>query len=240
MNPNLNERVRRQVNGASFSSSATERHMRGHIQHRMGEDASDERAVAEFWRAHGLVVEALEDRTQKTSRNPDLLLSRDGAPWAVCEVKTIWRHSWKVRISHEECPAEEREELSSRPVGERLSGDLIAAIRQLNAGNPGHTLLNFVALVNFDPEATPMLLSQLLAQQAHPSARTVAARRAARLAQELQNFRRGVDLCLWARPVATRKIVIESCFLFNPALRSFAEEVSGLKGSRVVSLDPAA
>ncbi|MFP5207167.1 MAG: hypothetical protein ACLGSH_17575 [Acidobacteriota bacterium] len=240
MNPNLNEPARHEVNEASFPRPAQKQPMRGHILHRMGEDAGDERAVAEFWRAHGLDVVALEDPMQTVSRHPDLLLSQAGTPWAVCEVKTIWRHGWKVRISHEECPVEVRENLSFRPVGERLSGDLITAIRQLNGGNPSHELLNFVVLVNFDPEATPDLMEQLLAKQAHLPERTVEARRAAKLAQELQDFRHGVDLCLWASPIAPEKFVIERCFLFNPTLRSFAEEVSGLRGSQVVSLDPAA
>jgi hypothetical protein len=206
----------------------------------MGENADDEQRAAEFWRMHGLDAEALENPSEPFSRRPDLRLLRDNAPWAYCEVKTIAPHNWKIRILHPGRPPEERLEAGNRPLPERISGDLVTAVRQLNAGNPCHSLLNFVVLVNRDPEALPSILPVLLAAPAAPSGRSLQARRAARLAEEVRSFRRNVDLCFWAKPAAERGLVIEKCFLFNPALRSFAEEVTGLRADKLISLEPAA
>jgi hypothetical protein len=224
---------------ASFERDA-EQPLRGVFVHRRGEDTADEKMLANFWQARGLEVDALENPADRYSRLPDLRLSRDSAPWAYCEVKTVLRHSWTVRILHDDRPIEERREVTSQTVNERVKMDLIMAARQLNAGNPGHALLNFVVLINRDPDASPAVLARVFATQSTGHGRGLAARRAARLAQEVQSFRRNVDLCLWAKPESNGKLVMESCLLFNPALRSFAEEVTGLRGKKLVSLEPAA
>jgi hypothetical protein len=223
------------------SSAATDsRILRGAYVHRRGEDAEDERRVAEFWRSSGLTVEALEDPKERFSRLPDFRLYTEGNPWAYCEVKTVWRHSWTVRILHEDRPVEERLEVSDKPVSERLSGDLVTAIRQLRSGNPDHALLNFVVLVNRDADASPALLSQLFAATPASLRGSLKDRRDARLAEELQGFRRNVDLCLWVNPAPEERLAVEACLLLNPALLSFAEEITGLRRDKVISLDPAA
>lgn len=212
----------------------------GAFVHRMGENAADEHQVAEFWRAHGLGVDAIEDTRQRFSRLPDLRLSSQGAPWAYCEVKTIARHSWNVRILHDGQPDEEHIETSSKPVLERIKGDLVTAARQLRAGNPDHALFNFVVLVNRDPDAVPNLLTQLFSAAPASSGSSLKARREARLADELQSFRKGVDLCLWVNPTAEQRLTVEACLLLNPNLLSFAEEISGLRGDKLISFDSAA
>jgi hypothetical protein len=206
----------------------------------MGENAADERQVAEFWRAHRLGVDAIEDTKERFSKLPDFRLSYDGAPWAFCEVKTIAQHSWKVRILHDGKPPEERVEDSRKSVIERIAGDLVTAARQLKAGNPDHALLNFVVLVNRDRESSPALLTQLLSTPHAASGRTLKDRRAARLAEEVLGFRRDVDLCLWLSPTAGERLVVESCLLLNPALLSFAEEITGLRRDKLISFEPAA
>jgi hypothetical protein len=206
----------------------------------MGENAADERQVAEFWREHGLGVDAIEDPGERFSKLPDLRLSYDGAPWAYCEVKTMARHFWKVRILHDDQPVEERVEESKKSVIERITGDLVTAVRQLKAGNPDHALLNFVVLVNRDAEASPNLLTQLFSATPASPGRSLKARLEARLAQEIRGFRRNVDLCLWVKPAAEEKLHVEACLLLNPALLSFAEEVTGLRGDKLISLEPAA
>jgi len=240
MSPNLHKTSKSRRTGPAAFVADQERPLRGLFVHRMGENAADEQRVAEFWIAHGLNAMALEDPRQRYSRLPDLQLLRDGAPWAYCEVKTLWQHSWTVRILHEDRPIEERREMSTKPADERIGGDLVTAMRQLQAGNPGHVLHNFVVLVNREPMMTPAFLTELLTRPVAVSGRSLAARRAAQFAREFQAFRRDVDLCLLAKPRTGGKLVIESCILFNPGLRSFAEEISGLRGDKLVSVEPAA
>jgi hypothetical protein len=206
----------------------------------MGENAADERRVAKFWSAHRLGVDAIEDPRERYSKLPDLRLSCDGSPWAYCEVKTIARHIWRVRILHDDQPIEERIEESKKSVIERITGDLVTAARQLKAGNPDHALLNFVVLVNRDKEASPNLLTQLLCATPASQGRSLKARREASLVQDVQGFRRIVDLCLWVTPAAEEKLVVEACLLLNSGLLSFAEEVTGLRGDKLISLHPAA
>ncbi len=214
--------------------------LRGAFVHRMGENAADERQVMEFWRAHRLGVDAIEDPRQRFSKLPDLRLSFDGAAWAYCEVKTLARHSWRVRILHDGEPAEERVEETGKSVIDRLTDDLVTAARQLKAANPDHALLNFVVLVNRDAEAAPSLLTKLFSARPVSAGRSLKARREARLAGELQSFRKNVDLCLWINPGAEEQLTVEACLLLNPNLLSFAEEVTGLRGDKLISFDSAA
>jgi len=238
MSPNLNRAANRKR--PSFSAAGAGAPLRGVFVHRMGENAADERQVAEFWRAHRLGADAIENPGERYSRLPDLRLTYDGAPWAYCEVKTIARHSWKVRILHDGQPAEERVEESSKSVIERITGDLITAAGQLKAGNQDHALLNFVVLVNRDAEASPGLLTQLFSASAASQGSSLKARRENRLAEEVQGFRRTVDLCLWMNPGAEGQLTVEACLLLNPNLLSFAEEITGLRGDQLISLNPAA
>ena len=147
MSLSLNETETKSDYGKLLSAVKDSKILRGAFVHRRGENAEDERRVAEYWRANGFMVEALEDPSERFSRLPDFRLYHEGQPWAYCEVKTVWRHSWTVRILHQDRPAEEHLEVSNKPVEERLSGDLVTAIRQLRSGNPGHALLNIVVLV---------------------------------------------------------------------------------------------
>lgn len=238
MSPSSNKTA--QSKGSSSFADCADAPLRGAFVHRRGENAADERRVAEFWRAHRLGVDAIEDPGQRFSKLPDLRLSFNGAPWAYCEVKTMTRHSWKVRILHEGRPPEERVEESSKSVIERITGDLITAARQLKAGNPDHALLNFVVLVNRDAEASPGLMTQLFAAKPASAGRSLKARRVACSALELQHFRKNVDLCLWVNPVAEERLTVEACLLLNPNLLSFAEEISGLRGDKLISFDSAA
>lgn len=226
--------------GSSSFAAGPGAPLRGVFAHRMGENAADELQVAEFWRARRLGVDAIEDPRHRFSKLPDLRLSYDGAPWAYCEVKTIARHRWKVRILHDGRPKEERDEETGKSVIERLTGDLITAARQLKAGNPDHALLNFVVLVNRDAEASPCLLTHLLSAKPASAGRSLKARREARLADELQSFRNNVDLCLWVNPIAEERHIVEACLLLNPNLLSFAEDITGLRGDKLISFDSAA
>jgi len=239
MNRSLNEDSRHK-SGSAASVSPADRPLRGVYVHRMGENADDERAVADFFRAHDLEVEGLEDPTQRFSRLPDLRILRDGTPWALCEVKTLWQHSWIVHILHEDRPVEERRETTNKSLKQRVGDDLILALRQLNAGNPGHELLNFVVLVNRDREVSPAVFTELLERPLPEPGRSLKARIAEESARQLANFRQCIDFCLWANPQADGKLSIERCFLFNPSLRSFAEEITGLRGNKLISLEPAA
>jgi hypothetical protein len=214
--------------------------MRGVFAHRQGEQPEDERRAAEFWQMRAFEVESLEPTRDLLSRQPDLRLSRGGQPFAYCEVKTVWRHTTNVRILHEDRPVEERVEVSCATVDQRITADLVTAIRQLHYANPDHALLNFVTLVNQDAEATPGCLTSVLNHDLSTRGKGIAAKRAARTAQEIEQFRRDVDLCLWTIPAANGGLHVEGCFLFNPSLRSFAEEISGLRGDKLISLEPAA
>ena len=226
--------------GPSSLAAGSDSPLRGVFVHQMGENAADERQVAQFWRAHRLGVEAIEDPGQRFSKLPDLRLTYDGTPWAYCEIKTIAPHGLKVRILHDGLPSEERVEETGRPVIERITGDLVTAVRQLKAGNPDHALLNFVVLVNRDAEASPSLLTELFSAKRASAGRSLKARREARLAEELQSFRKNVDLCLWVNAGAGEQLVVEACLLLNPNLLSFAEEISGLRGDKLIFFDSAA
>jgi hypothetical protein len=238
MNPNSSKTARSK--GSPSLATGADAPLRGVFVHRMGENAADERQVAEFWRARRLGVDAIEDPRHRFSKLPDLRLSHDGAPWAFCEVKTIARQSWKVRILHDGQPSEEHVEETSKSVIERLTGDLITAARQLKAGNPDHALLNFDVLVNRDAEASPGLLTNLFSAKPASAGRSLKARYEARLADELLSFHNNVDLCLWVNPAAEQRLKVEACFLLNPNLHSFAEEITGLRGDKLISFDSAA
>jgi hypothetical protein len=186
------------------------------------------------------MVEALEDPSERFSRLPDFRLYRAGKPWAYCEVKTVWRHSWTIRILHEDGPAEEHVERSDAPVSERLSGDLVTALRQLRAGNPDHALFNLVVLVNRDEEASLPCLTRLFSRHPTRAQRGLKARRAAKLAAEVEDFRSHVDLCIWATGQADGRLGVEGYFLFNPELRNQVKEIAGLEPEKLVILKPAA
>ena len=241
MNPSLNKAKMNQKAGAASFPGDERSVPRGVYAHRMGEVADDERRVAEFWRDCGFEVEAIEDVSERFSRRPDLRLSKDGAGWAYCEVKTIWRHRWTIRILDDEDQAvEERVEESNAPVSERISGDLVTAFRQLKAGNPDHALLNVVVMVNRDAEASFELLTRALAHEPHSFGGTLQAKRTAMLAKEMEEFRRCVDLCLWTVERADGRLAAEGCVLFTEGLREQVKAWTGLDSGKQIILKPAA
>lgn len=203
--------------------------MRGVFAHRLGEQAEDEGRVARFWQSCGLEVEQLEKGRDVFSRLPDFRLIQDGKPFAYCEAKTVWHHTRVIRIMNGENLVEEREEASTSPVKERIGTDLVTAARQLRYENAEHVLFNFVFLVNQDKDARPEHVEMLLSGEAPE-----------RLKSNLDSFRRDVDLCFWAVPIENGRVLVERCFLLNPNLRSFAEEITGMRRDRVIPLEPAA
>jgi hypothetical protein len=206
----------------------------------MGENTEDERVVAEFWQRRGFVTQALESPSDRFSRQPDLLLSRNGRPWAYCEVKTIWRHRWKVTLLHDDRPVEERTERSEKPVDERICGDLLTALGQLHATNPAHSILNVVVLVNRDPEASPAVLGPIFSKKPPVSRRTLKARMEAKTVERLQRFRHEVDLCLWTTISEAGALDVEGYFSLNPGSHSIVSEVAGLRAEKQITLEPAA
>ena len=213
----------------------------GAFVHRMGENADDEKNAAEFWRSKGLLVEVLEDANQPYSSLPDLRLSRYGRPWAYCEVKTIWKHTSTIRIHHEKQSVEERRKVIGKTIEERIAADLVTAIRQLKAGNPEHSLLNIVMLIiNKDPEASHELVARLLVRQAQTSRHSLAARRQARINEELHVFRNEVDLCIWVNELDESGFSVEGYFLLNPQFGDRVREIRGLGFKKQIQLDPAA
>lgn len=213
---------------------------RGVFAHRLGEQPEDEQRVAELWESRGFAVERLEASREIHSDKPDLRLLRDGAPFAFCEIKTLWRHTTRITILHDEQPVEERVEVSKASVEERLTTDLVTAIRQLLYANPDHSMLNFFVVVNRDVDATPGHLATVLNRATPAKGRSLAAKRAGWTAKEIERFRGNVDLCLWAVPAANGALSVEGCLLMNPSLRSFAEEITGLRDEKLIALDPAA
>ena len=212
--------------------------MRGVFAHRRGEQPEDERRVAEFWESRGFAVEPLEQSRDLFSRLPDLRLLRDGQLFAYCEVKTVWRHTREIRILHEDRPVEERLELSTVPAEERFSTDLVTAIRQLNYTNSDHTLMNFVVLVNRDPEATPALLAKLFAKRPPSSKRGLQDKQESWTVEAIQDFRCKVDLCLWIDGLAGFSVT--GYFVGNPSLREQAAGIAGLDLDKLLLLEPAA
>jgi len=212
--------------------------LRGVHAHRRGEQPEDEQWVAEFWESRGFSVEKLERSRELRSQLPDLLLSRDGHPFAYCEVKTVWRHTTQFRILHEDGSVEERVELSAEPAEERLSTDLVTAIRQLNSTNSERTLRNFVVLVNRDPEATPALLAKLFARRLPVSKRGLKARHDSWTVDAIQDFRRKVDLCLWIDGLSGFSVT--GYFVGNPSLQEQVEGIAGLGLEKRLPLEPAA
>lgn len=237
MNPNLDADDDEILLPAVDSAKA----MRGIFAHRKGEQREDERQVAVFWQSRGLGVELLESNPRELfSRLPDMRLSRDGEAFAYCEVKTLWRNTSEIRILHEERTVEERVEASKMGTEERLTTDVIAAIRQLLYANPDHRLLNIVVLVNHDREAIRAHLAHVLNRRLTYKELLSQDWRAARTNEEVERFRVGVDFCLWADPTEGGELKIEACYLLNPSLRSFAEEITGMRGDKLISLEPAA
>jgi hypothetical protein len=212
--------------------------MRGVYAHRMGENCEDEKRVADYWKGLGFAVESLESDNDRFSRQPDLRLLRNGKPVAYCEVKTIQRHRHHIRILHEDREIEERVELSAVPVEERLSTDLVTAIRQLNYANSDRTLLNFVVLVNRDPESSPALLAKLFAQRPPKSKRGLKAKHESWTVEAIQNFRREVDLCLWVDGLSNFSVT--GYFVGNPSIREQVEGFTGLGLEKLLPLEPAA
>ena len=86
-------------------------------------------------------------------------------------------------------------------------------------------------LVNRDSEASFEILGRIFTTPPPQAKRGLKAHHDLMEYEEIQRFRRNVDLCLWANPGANGELLIEGCILFNPCLRSFAEEIAGLRGS---------
>jgi hypothetical protein len=240
MNPNLNHDDD-EILLPPFDSAKA---MRGVFAHRQGEQPEDERLVAQFWQSQGLGVELLESNPRTlSSRLPDLRLLRDGKPFAYCEVKTLWRHTSQIRILHEGRAVEERVEVSNAGVEERLTADVITAIRQLLYANPDHGLLNIVVLVNRDADATAALLAHILNRRL--SYKEISSRdwRAERTIKEFEKFRVGVDICLWVDTLAGKNFSMSSYFLLNsrnPQLASEVRNWTGLGEDKQILLQPAA
>jgi len=236
MSPSLDHgKVEDEIVLPSFDPSKA---MRGVFAHRQGEQPEDERRVVEFWESRGFAVESLEQSRDLRSRQPDLRLSFDGQPFAFCEVKTIWRHTTHISILHEDRPVEERVELSDLPAEERLSADIVTAIRQLNYANSDHALKNFVVLVNRDPESSPALLNKLFAKQPPTSRRSLQARRESWTVDAIQDFRRNVDLCFWVDGLSGFSVT--GYFLGNPTFQKQVEKMVGIEDEKLIVLDPAA
>ncbi len=212
----------------------------GAFVHRMGEDAGDEKRAAEFWQSKGIAVESLENERERYSSLPDFRLLRNGQPWAYCEVKTIWKHSWAIRVLHQERPITERSEVTEKPVEERIGADLVTALRQLRAGNPEHSLLNIVMLINKDPEVSHELVTRRLSRQGAISAKGLAAKREARLEEELREFHHESDLCIWVNGMDETGFMVEGYFLPNPKVEDRAEEIRELGFKKQIRLEPAA
>jgi hypothetical protein len=240
MSPSLASGSSKETDETALPNVDLSKAMRGVHAHRMGENTEDEQSAANYWQGLGFAVEFLERGNDRFSRLPDLRLLRDGNPVAYCEVKTIQQHIRETHILHEEREVEVRVEWSSAPAEERLSTDLVTTIRQLNYENPDHSLLNFVVLVNRDPESAPELLTKLLAKQLPKAKRGIKAKHESWTVEAIQTFRRKVDLCLWVSPAPEKRLAVEACLLFNPALFSFAEEITGQRRDKLISLDPAA
>lgn len=212
--------------------------MRGVYAHRMGENAEDEQKVGDYWRRLGFAVEALESGRDRFSRLPDLRLLRNNKPVAYCEVKTMQRHCHHIRILDEERVIEERVEVNSQPVDERVATDLVTAIRQLNYANSDHTLLNFVVLVNRDAEATPALLAKLFGRKPPLSKRGIKAKHDSWTVNAIQAFRRNVDLCLWVDGLSGFSVT--GYFVGNPSLQEQVEGIAGLGLEKRLPLEPSA
>jgi hypothetical protein len=212
--------------------------MRGVYAHGIGENAEDEKRVTDYWRRLGFAVEPLESGHDTFSRLPDLRLLRNGKPVAYCEVKTMQRHCHHIHILHEERVIEERVEVSAKPVDERIATDLVTTIRQLNYANSDHSLLNFVVLVNRDPDATPALLAKLFARRPPVSKRGIKARHDSWTVEAIQDFRRKVDLCLWVDGLSGFSVT--GYFVGNPSLREQVEGLTGLGVEKLLPLEPAA
>jgi hypothetical protein len=221
-------------------AAGNDRIRRGAYVHRQGENADDEAKVTEFWRAAGLVVRSLEDPSDRFSSLPDLQLTRKGIPWAYCEVKTIWRHRWTTRIMHEGRSVEESMHVSSLSVEERISGDLVTAFQQLNSTNPHRAMKNVVVLVNRDPEASLPALRRVLASNPKHPGRGIADKRAARMASDIRQFCREVDLCLWSTVRTDGTLVIEAYVLFNTEFEEQLRGIVDLDRVQRLTLDPAA
>lgn len=215
--------------------------MRGVFAHRQGEQPEDERRVAEFWQNQGLGVEFLESKPRELfSRLPDLRLSRDGQPFAYCEVKTIWQHVSHIQILHEDRPIEDRVEVSNTGAEERVTAGIVTAIRQLLYANPDHDLLNIVVFVNRDADATGAHLAAVLNRR--PSYKEIASQdwRAARTLEEIKQFRVGIDICLWADSLTGEGFSVSNCFLFNPQLALEVRKWTGLAEDKLILLQSAA
>lgn len=214
--------------------------LRGIFVHRLGEQSRDEQAAATFWHANGIEAEALETGLGRHHVRPDLRLSRNGVPWAYCEVKTLWHHRWTVEIRHKDRPAELRSGLTEKSAAERLSGDLSTALRVLQQENAEHALLNIVLLINHDPELSPATAARLLTPPDLPAPRNLRERREARATKEMRAFRNVIDLCFWAESKGEGQFALEGYFLTNPELQTRILPIADQVCARRISLEPAA
>jgi hypothetical protein len=204
----------------------------------MGENLEDEQRVAGYWQGLGFVVQLLEPERDTFSRSPDMLLLRNGKPVAYCEVKTIRRHRHHIRILHDDREVEERVELSTAAVEDRLSTDLVTAVRQLNYANSDHALDNFAVFVNRDPEATPALLANLFDKRPPSSKRGLRAKHEAWTVEAIQDFRRKVDLFLWVDGLSGFSVT--GYFAGKASFRQQVKEFTGLGLEKLLPLEPAA
>jgi hypothetical protein len=240
MNPSLDELNTMDIASPGLAASGAVRRLRGVFLHRQGESPADERRTAEFWEQQGFVVEALEDPAERHSRLPDLKLWRDGKAVAYCEVKTLWRHTWTVRILHEDRQEEIRKEISEKPALKRLSDDLFLTMQQLQSGNPDHALLNFAVLINRDSDLSATSLMELLLQPPPAPSRGLRARLKAQTHEDLQWFKRKIDVCLWIDPVGQEGFAVTAALVRDQPIFETLGNLNFISAEKLILLDPAA
>jgi len=214
--------------------------LRGIFVHKLGEQQADEQAAVDFWRESGFEVELLETGLSRHDVRPDFRLDREGRPWAYCEVKTLWRHTWTTTILHENQPPERQTGFTEKTAEERLSGDLLLALRVLHRTNSDHALPNIILLVNHDPELSPASVARVLAVPPASADANLKSLRDTWMAEELNTFRSEIDLCIWADGLENGRFAVRGYFPTNPELQNRIKQVADQVCERQISLEPAA
>lgn len=110
----------------------------------------DEEKIATYFSSHGLSTTRFSKNEQQSGKTPDFRASVNGNLIAYCEVKSIVRDSWLVRLFAKAVPGKIVGGLRDDPVFNRLTDDVHTAAQQFDAVNLQCTVPNILALVNHD------------------------------------------------------------------------------------------
>lgn len=206
---------------------------RGKYAHRFGEVSEDEAAVASFWREKGLIPRRFEKDHTRFSKSPDFKLYKDNRLVAYCEVKSMQHDSWLDKELEATEPGELAGGLRQDPIYNRISNVVHTAVKQFEAVNSSHGVLNFLVLVNRDISAKRRDLVSVLTGYWDPLKGRFEKTHTQFSEGRIREEKCKVDLYAWMEPDSDNQLIPKGYYFGNKRGMEQAGPLLGLDTSKV-------